>query len=311
MTNHLKQSLKYSLAAIALPLGLSVTLATPAMAQNLGTQGVDMKSIGTQIKGAQDINDKVNEAKKMLDTMTGKTKPVEPVVTQPELKFPAAEPAATNSKVTTPTTTPATTKTPLTKATGAKGLLANASDGALDKLSQPGAFYKDEAVRILLPGPLKKATNLLRYTDQAGLTKDITRSLNDAAGQAALAAKPVFRSAIDKLTLTDGVGIVTGGGTSATEYLRKSSGDELALQIRPLVEKALGDTGAFRQVDRLGSLSSLATLGGADLSHEGLTKSVTDQAMNGIFKYIGSEETKFRANPLGSKGADVLKGLFQ
>ena len=192
---------------------------------------------------------------------------------------------------------------------GVKSLLGNASDGALDKLSQPGAFYADKAVRILLPGPLKKATKILRFTSKAGLTKDITRNLNDAAGRAALEAKPVFRSAIDNLTLTDGVGIVTGGGTGGSDYLRKTSGEELALKIRPLVVKALEEVGAYQQVERLGSISSLAALGGADLSRDGLTDSVTDQAMDGIFNYIGREEENFRSNPL-KKGKKLFKGIF-
>ncbi|QTD56943.1 DUF4197 domain-containing protein [Parasphingorhabdus cellanae] len=181
--------------------------------------------------------------------------------------------------------------------TGVKSLLGNASDGALDKLSQPGAFYADKAVRVLLPGPLKNATSILRFTSKAGLTKDITKSLNDAAGKAALEAKPVFRSAIDNLTLTDGVGIVTGGGTGGTDYLRRTSGEELAVKIRPLVEKALGEVGAYKQVERLGSLSALSSLGGLDLSRDGLTDSVTEQALDGIFSYIGAEETNFRKNP--------------
>lgn len=195
------------------------------------------------------------------------------------------------------------------QSSGVKSLLGNASDGALDKLSQPGAFYADKAVRVLLPGPLKKATKILRFTSKAGLTKDITRSLNDAAGKAALEAKPVFRSAIDNLTLTDGVGIVTGGGTGGTEYLRKTSGEELAVKVRPLVEKALMEVGAYKQVESLGSLSSLSRLGGLDLSRDGLTNSVTEQAMDGIFSYIGAEETKFRKNPL-KKGKKLLEGIF-
>lgn len=192
---------------------------------------------------------------------------------------------------------------------GVKNLLGNASDGALDKLSEPGAFYADKAVRILLPGPLKNATKILRFTSKAGLTKDISKSLNDAAGRAALEAKPVFRSAIDNLTLTDGVGIVTGGGTGGSDYLRKTSGEELALKIRPLVEKALAEVGAYDQVEKLGSISSLAALGGADISRDGLTDSVTDQAMDGIFDYIGREEQNFRKNPL-KKGKKLFEGIF-
>jgi hypothetical protein len=195
------------------------------------------------------------------------------------------------------------------QSTGVKSLLANASDGALDKLSQPGAFYADKAVRVLLPGPLKNATKILRFTSKAGLTKDITKNLNDAAGKAALEAKPIFRSAIDNMTLTDGVGIATGGGTGGTDYLRKTSGEELAIKIRPLVEKALGEVGAYKQVESLGSISALSSLGGLDLSRDGLTDSVTEQAMDGIFSYIGAEETKFRKNPL-KKGKKLLEGIF-
>lgn len=195
------------------------------------------------------------------------------------------------------------------QSTGVKSILGNASDSALDKLSQPGAFYADKAVRILLPGPLQKASSILRFTSKAGLTKDITKTLNDAAGQAALEAKPVFRAAIDDLTLQDGVGIVTGGETAGSEYLRSTSGDELAVKVRPLVEKALSELGAYEQVEQLGSISSLARLGGADISREGLTDSVTEQALDGIFAYIGKEEAKFRRNPL-DKGKKLLKGIF-
>lgn len=204
---------------------------------------------------------------------------------------------------------PMLTAPAMAKDTGIKNLLGNASDGALDKLSKPGAFYADKAVRVLLPGPLKNATKILRFTSKAGLTKDITKDLNDAAGKAALEAKPVFRSAIDNMTLTDGVGIVTGGDNGATDYLRKTSGEELAIKVRPLVEKALGEVGAYDQVEKLGELSSLAALGGADISREGLTDSVTKQAMDGIFRYIANEEQKFRKNPLGKTG-NILKEIF-
>ena len=197
----------------------------------------------------------------------------------------------------------------MAQSSGVKGILGDASDNALDKLSEPGAFYADKAVRILLPGPLQKATSILRFTSKAGLTKNITKTLNDAAGKAALEAKPVFRSAIDGLTLQDGVGIVTGGQEAGTEYLQRTSGMELAAKVRPLVEKALGDLGAYQQVERLGSISALARLGGADISRDGLTDSVTDQAMEGIFTYIGKEEANFRRNPL-DKGKKLLKGIF-
>lgn len=184
-----------------------------------------------------------------------------------------------------------------------KGLLGNASDSALDQLAQPGAFYADQAVRILLPGPLQKATKLMRLTDKAGITNNLVKSLNDAAGLAAQEAKPVFRSAIDSMTLADGVGIVAGGDTAGTQYLRRTSGEVLRQKMRPLVSNALGRTGAFKQLDSLGTSGTggvLGALAGVDLSRDGLIDSVTDQAMSGMFTYIGREEANFRKNPLKS-----------
>lgn len=192
---------------------------------------------------------------------------------------------------------------------GLKSLLGQASDGALDKLAEPGAFFADKAVRLLLPGPLKQATQILRFTSKAGLTGDLQRSMNDAAGLAAKEAKPVFRAAIDEMTLADGVGILTNGQTGGTDYLRKTSGVVLGDKLRPMMYEALGDVGAFTQLDRLGSVSSISRLAGLDLSHDGLTNSARDQALNGIFTYIGREESSFRSNPLGKTGG-LFKGLF-
>lgn len=195
-----------------------------------------------------------------------------------------------------------------------KGLLGNASDSALDQLSRPGAFYADQAVRILLPGPLQKATKLMKLTDRAGLTNNLTKSINDAAGLAAQEAKPVFRSAIDSMTLTDGVGIVTGGDTGGTQYLQRTSGEVLRQKMRPLISDALGRTGALKQLDSLGTGGGgvggmLGSLAGVGISRDGLIDSVTDQAMSGIFTYIGREEATFRKNPLkaGQKLLDSIR----
>lgn len=177
-------------------------------------------------------------------------------------------------------------------------ILGKASDSALGKLGQPGAFYADEAVRIALPGPLSRANGILKLTDQAGLTNGVTKSLNDAAGQAANAAKPIFRAAISKMTINDVPGLLTRND-GATSYLRQSAGTDLRAKLRPLVVSALVRTGAFRQVDRLGKAGSVGSLlGSVGVNRDTLSDSVTDQALNGIFRYIGNEEARLRANPL-------------
>ncbi len=186
---------------------------------------------------------------------------------------------------------------------GVKGLIGGASDGALDKLAVPGAFYRDAAVRILLPGAGgKAASKLFGMGDRLGLTTNLTKSLNDAGGRAAGEAKPIFRSAIDDLRWSDAPALV-GKKDGATRYLQSSAGDTLFGKLSPLVGSALADVGAFRQLDQLSQSNPM--LAGAGLSRDGLSRSVTEQALKGIFHYMAGEEAALRKNPAG-----LLKGIF-
>lgn len=178
---------------------------------------------------------------------------------------------------------------------GLTKLLGNASDNALTKLALPDGFYRDTAIRILLPGTSGKlAKKLLKGGDKLGLTTKLTKSLNDAASLAAGEAKPVFRSAIDGLKITDLPGIVKDK-TGGTNYLERTAGVDLGTKVRPLISAALGKTGAFDQLAKLGSAGSL--LGSLGISSDKLTDSVTQQAMRGIFSYMGTEESALRSNP--------------
>ena len=186
---------------------------------------------------------------------------------------------------------------------GLKGLIGNASDGALDKLSQPGAFYADTAVRILLPGAGGKlASKLFGMGDKLGLTTNLTKSLNDAGGKAAGEAKPVFRAAIDNLRWADAPALVTKND-GATRYLQTSAGNVLFTKVSPLIGSALENVGAYRQLDQLSNGNQL--FASAGLTRDGLTRSVTEQALKGIFHYMAGEEAALRRNP-----AALFKGVF-
>ena len=186
---------------------------------------------------------------------------------------------------------------------GVKGLIAGASDGALDKLAVPGAFYRDTAVRILLPGANGKlASKLFGMGDKLGLTTNLTKSLNDAGGKAAGEAKPVFRAAIDDLRWADAPALVSKND-GATRYLQSSAGSVLFTKVSPLIGSALENVGAYRQLDQLSKGNQL--MASAGLTRDGLTRSVTEQALKGIFHYMAGEEAALRRNPAG-----LLKGIF-
>lgn len=178
---------------------------------------------------------------------------------------------------------------------GLTKLLGNASDSALTKLAMPDGFYRDAATRIMLPGTSGKlARRLLQGGDKLGLTTKLSKSLNDAASFAAGEAKPVFRSAISGLKITDVPGIITER-TGGTSYLERTAGTELGGKVRPLIANALSQVGAFDQLAKLGSMGPV--LGSLGLSDARLIDSVTSQAMRGIFSYMGTEEAALRSNP--------------
>jgi hypothetical protein len=183
---------------------------------------------------------------------------------------------------------------------GIKDMMGKASDNALDHLSQPGAFSADAAIRIALPGAGGKGVgDLMNLANKAGLTGDISGALNHAAEQAAAQAKPIFRAAIDRVNFQDAVGMVTGGGTAATDYLRKATGTEINTKLLPLVQAALQSSGVLKQMAQLSSLG---------MNEGKLTDYVAGKTSDGIFTYVGREETKMRQNPLES-GKSLLKGL--
>lgn len=198
------------------------------------------------------------------------------------------------------------------KGGGLSALLGKATDSALDKLAQPGAFFNDEDIRIGLPIPgLTGARgggnggvggllgSVMGAGNRLGLLDGLTRSINDAAGVAAGEAKPIFREAIDGLSFNDAPGIIRedDGGT---QYLRRSANDRLHSRLEPLIDSALERAGIHREFDKLAQQHGFIRQAG--LTRDTINRSVTDQGLDGIFTYIGREERDFRKNPLGGLG---------
>lgn len=200
---------------------------------------------------------------------------------------------------------------------GLSEILASASDNALTKLAQPDAFYDDENIRIKMPfigdaggglGNLaSKASGLLGGNKNLDIFSGITRKMNDVASIAAGEAKPIFRDSIGKLSLNDAPGIIKQED-GATQYLRTTSADTLQGKIRPFVDDSMNDIGVYDELSKLNRKSSL--LKSAGITDDKLGSSVTEQALNGMFAYIGVEEANFRSNPVG-KASNLVKGFLK
>ncbi len=190
---------------------------------------------------------------------------------------------------------------------GIRDALANGVQVAVRQLGRRGGFLDDPQVRIPLPGNLQKVEGVLRSLRQDGLADEFVQTMNHAAEQAVPEATEVFLGAIKRMSLEDVRGILGGPNDAATEYLRRSSSDELATRFRPIVESATdraGVTVAYKQMmDSAGPMAQLV-VGDTDLDGY-----ITDKALDGLFLKIAEQERLIRTDP-AARTTDLLKKVF-
>ncbi len=192
-------------------------------------------------------------------------------------------------------------------ASGLKEALNKGIDKQVSKLTATDGFYKNEAVKILLPEELQKVDKALRSIGLDNLADDGIRSLNRAAESAVKEATPVFVSAIKNMTITDAKGILMGSDDSATQYLQKSTSTELYSKFNPVVKESIGKVGADKVWATI--ISKYNTLPLVTKVNPDINDHVTKKALEGVFKMIAVEELSIRTD-LGSRNTDLLKKVF-
>ena len=193
-------------------------------------------------------------------------------------------------------------------ADGLKAALGQGVQNAVNRLGREGGFLADQALRIPVPEHLRAVESALRQVGQGEIADQFVGSLNHAAEQAVPAAAEVFSRAVSEMTIDDARQILDGSDTAATEYLRRSSGDELKQRFVPLVDDAVGEVGVTRNyqqlLDKAGPVAAFIDRDKLDLRNY-----VADEALDGLFTVIGEEEQKIRANP-AARTTDLLKRVF-
>lgn len=177
----------------------------------------------------------------------------------------------------------------------------------VERLGRPGGFLEDPRFHIPLPSPLDKAQSALRMAGLSGLADDLEVRMNRGAESAVPVAKDLFLEAVRNLTFEDAMAIFRGPPDSATRYLERTSGTELANRMRPIVEDALADAGAVQLWDQLvGQAASLPFVGSVQT---GLTDHVLDWAKRALFGYLAEEEKAIRQNP-AARTTELLQKVF-
>ncbi|MCP5144249.1 MAG: DUF4197 domain-containing protein [Gammaproteobacteria bacterium] len=189
---------------------------------------------------------------------------------------------------------------------GFKQALQSGANHAVDILGRDGGFLNNDAVLIKPPRSLRSVEKGMRMLGKGDVADEFIASMNHAAESAVPLAANVFADTISHMSVTDAMGILKGGETSATDYLRTNSSDTLRDRFRPVVEQAMQSnrvTAKYQAfIDKGGKAAQMV---GIDQSM--LTDHVTDKALDGVFYMIAEQEKKIRADPAGQGSALISK----
>ena len=191
---------------------------------------------------------------------------------------------------------------------GLKQALQKGIDHQVSKLTEENGFYKNDQVKILLPEELQKVDDGLRKIGLGNLADEGLKLMNRAAEDAVKKATPIFVNAIKNMSIADAKQILLGNDNAATEFLRNKTSDQLYNEFYPVVNQSFQDVGA----DQLwtSAISKYNKIPFQQNVDPDLSKYVTDQALNGVFKMIAVEEQQIKED-FSSRTTDLLRRVFK
>jgi hypothetical protein len=189
---------------------------------------------------------------------------------------------------------------------GLKDALTQGAQIAVKQLGAPGGFSNNPEVKIGLPGKLEKAAGALKMLGMGDQITQLEASMNKAAESAVTQAQPILVNAVKNMSVSDAKGILSGGQDSATQYLDKSSREQIRAKFLPIVKQSTDKVGVAQQYNALAKKAPLGLLGGKSDSVENY---VTEQALDGLFKMIAQQEESIRQNPAAA-ATSLAKKVF-
>lgn len=192
-------------------------------------------------------------------------------------------------------------------ANGLKEALNNGIDKQVSKLTQTDGFYKNEAVKILLPDELKKIDTKLRAIGLSSLADEGLKVLNRAAEDAVKEATPIFVDAVKQMTFTDAKNILLGNDSAATTYLQKTTSTALYAKFNPIIKSSFSKVGADKVWNNI--ITKYNSIPLVTKINPDLTDYTTNEAMEGVFTMIAVEEKEIRTN-LNARTSTVLQKVF-
>lgn len=192
-------------------------------------------------------------------------------------------------------------------ASGLKEALNKGITQQVSKLTAVDGFYKNEAVKILMPAELQKVDATLRKIGLSSLADEGIKVLNRAAEDAVKEATPIFVTAVKNMSFTDAKNILLGNDSAATTYLQSSTTTALYAKFNPVIKSSFEKVGA--DVVWTNIINKYNTIPLVKKVNPDLTDYTTNQALAGVFKMISVEEKDIRNN-ISARTTPLLQKVF-
>ncbi|MFD2784408.1 DUF4197 domain-containing protein [Hymenobacter rubripertinctus] len=187
-----------------------------------------------------------------------------------------------------------------------EALTMGISKGA-DQASQTDGFYLNKFIRIPFPADAQRVATTLRSIGLGSQVDKFELTLNRGAEDAAKSAKPIFLSAIKSLTFKDVWGILTGEKDAATNYLKRTTTQQLTTAFQPIMQRSLDQVGATKYYTDLTTRYNRIPL--VTPVQTDLNQYATGKAIDGLFTLVAQEEANIRENPV-ARTTTILKRVF-
>ncbi|MDA8886132.1 DUF4197 domain-containing protein [Bacteroidia bacterium] len=196
-------------------------------------------------------------------------------------------------------------------ASGLKQALEKGVISGTSFLGKKDGFLKNAAYKILMPSEVQNAISQIQGNPIANALAGpyidkVVGSMNAGAENAMAEAKPIFVNAIKSMSISDAIGIVTGGDGAATSFLKNATSAQLKEKFTPVIKKSLDKVNINDPWTKVSTAFNMAM--GKSVQTD-LNDYVTDRAMTALFSQVREQEDKIRENPL-VRTTDLLKKVF-
>jgi len=190
---------------------------------------------------------------------------------------------------------------------GIKEALEKGTGISSERLSLENGYLGNLDVKILFPQEAKNAESTLRSLGLGSMCDQVITSLNRAAEDAAIEAKPIFTDAIKQMSIADVKNILLGNKDAATSYFNNTTSPALTEKFSPIIDTSLKKVDATKYwSDVMTRYNKVPFVKKVDTD---LTAYVTQKAIDGLFIEIAKEELKIREN-ISARTSPLLQKVF-